>query len=218
MLRTMLAVDGVTGSDEWHHGIIHTNKQKEERTLSDAQNMGMEDQRMESRKRKRSCPRIQTTPISTFGPVRSVRKLSWCRADLGKSAGKVKVSSRATGPQLIVDKAHGSRRCPVSKGVNAQTPVPNPRGQPTYFRHLALWFKTVSRAAVSSRALVTAFSPIIESMPRSKEEEKKATDVRRARPAPASRGRGWRNNSIRRVIWADAVRGEIESAEPQQNE
>jgi len=38
-----LAVDGVTGSDEWHHGIIHTNKQKEERTLSDAQNMGIED-------------------------------------------------------------------------------------------------------------------------------------------------------------------------------
>jgi len=56
-------------------------------------------------------------------------------------------------------------------------------------------------------------SPIIVRVQRSKEEDRNATDVRRARPetrVQQARGRGWRSQQIHRLICSDAVRGEME--------
>jgi len=164
-MKTVLTVDEVTGSDEWHDGIIHTTSKKRSEPCQTPRIWG---RRMKSRKRKRSCPRIHESKRPQFrhsGPL-TVEELSWCRADLdecgeGESEHKAQLGGSGQGARF--------EALSRAKGVNAQAPVPNQRSQPTYFRQPALWFAAVSRAAVSS----TAASPIIVRMQRSKEEERK---------------------------------------------
>ena len=55
-----------------------------------------------------------------FGPVRSVRKLSWCRADLGKECGEGE--SELKGHRATVDSGQGTRFEALSRVKRRQCP------------------------------------------------------------------------------------------------